>query len=137
MRELAGSGDYGAVKKIGHELLEENADYFDVALYLARVHGWENSFDSAYMVLDEVIEEAPELYEAYETCADLAYWENNMERLDSCAAQAAELDPDSAGVFERYRQPFSNPGPSPGKRSSLVFIPTIIFRFPTCVTGTC
>jgi YaiO family outer membrane protein len=113
MRELAGSGDYAAVKKIGHELLEEHADYFDVALYLARVYGWENSFDTAYMILDEVIEEAPELYEAYETCADLAYWENNMERLDSCAAQAAELAPDSAGVFERYKAALQQSRPQP------------------------
>lgn len=102
MRELAVSGDYDAAKKIGYDLLEENADYFDVALYLARVHGWDSNFDSAYMVLDEVIAKAPELYEAYETCADLAYWENNLERLDSCALMAARIEPDSAGAFDRY-----------------------------------
>jgi len=103
MRELAAAGDYSAAKKIGYLLLEENENYFDVALYLARLHGWEMSFDSAYFVLDRVIEEAPELYEAYEVCADLAYWQNNLERLDSCEQQAAALKPDSAGLFERYR----------------------------------
>ena len=102
MRELATSGDYDAAKKIGYDLLEENTEYFDVALYLARVHGWDSNFDSAYMVLDEVIAKAPELYEAYETCADLAYWENNLERLDSCALMAAMIEPDSAGAFDRY-----------------------------------
>ena len=103
MRELAAAGDYNGAKKIGYDLLEQNGEYFDVALYLARVHGWESRFDSAFLVLDEVIARDPELYEAYETCADLAYWENNMERLETCARQAGELKPDSAGLFDRYR----------------------------------
>lgn len=103
MRELAGAGEYSHAKQIGYKLLEENEAYHDVALYLARILGWESNFDSAYMVLDRVIEMEPGLYEAYVTCTDLAYWENNLERLESCAGQATELEPDSAGVFDRYR----------------------------------
>ena len=103
MRDLAGAGDYGEAKQIGYRLLEDNEAYHDVALYLARILGWESSFDSAYMVLDRVIAMEPGLYEAYTTCADLAYWENNLERLDSCAVLATELEPDTAGVFDRYR----------------------------------
>jgi YaiO family outer membrane protein len=103
MREHATAGDYDKAKGIGYGLLEQNGAYYDVALYLARIHGWESRFDSAYLVLDEVIDRNPGLYEAYETCADLAYWENNMERLDSCAWQAARLKPDTAGLFDRYR----------------------------------
>ncbi len=103
MRELAGAGDYSDAKQIGYKLLVENEAYHDVALYLARILGWESNFDSAYMVLDSVIAMEPGLYEAYTTCADLAYWENNLERLDSCAALANELEPDTAGVFDRYR----------------------------------
>ncbi len=103
MRELAGAGDYSDAKQIGYKLLEENEAYHDVALYLARILGWESSFDSAYMVLDRIIAMEPGLYEAYTTCVDLAYWENNLERFDSCAALANELEPDTAGVFDRYR----------------------------------
>lgn len=130
MRGLAGSGDYAAAKKIGHELLEENADYFDVALYLARVYGWGKSFDTAYMILDEVIEKAPELYEAYETCADLAYWDNNMERLDSCAAQAAEIQPDSAGAFERYKVALLQSRPQPKEPEIFAFYSYDHFSVP-------
>lgn len=103
MRELAVAGNYDGAKQIGYRLLEENGDYFDAALYLARIHGWESRFDSAYLVLDDVLARAPELYEAYLCCADLAYWENNLERLDSCAMQARQIQPDTAGVFEAYR----------------------------------
>ncbi len=109
MRDLAVAGDYGAAKKIGYLLLEENENYFDAALYLARIHGWESSFDSAYLVLDRVIQKAPELYEAYEVCADLAYWQNNKTRLDSCEQLAAEIKYDSAGLFEKYRVALQQP----------------------------
>jgi YaiO family outer membrane protein len=104
MRQYATSRDYNAAKEIGYSLLEENEGYHDVALYLARIHGWEASYDSAYQLLDRVISEAPELFEAYQTCADLAYWENNWDRLEECAERAVELEPDSAGIFESYRQ---------------------------------
>ena len=102
MRELAAAGDYSDAKQIGNMLLEENEAYHDVALYLARILGWESNFDSAYMVIDRVIAMEPGLYEAYATCVDLAYWENNLEKLETCAGSATELEPDSAGVFDRY-----------------------------------
>jgi YaiO family outer membrane protein len=102
MQELAVAGDYDAAKEIGYDLLEANEAYHDVSLYLARVHGWESSFDSAYVLLNRVMEMEPELYEAYATCADLAYWENNLERLEDCAGRAAEIEPDSAGVYDSY-----------------------------------
>lgn len=114
MRELAIAGDYNQAKQIGYKVLAANEGYHDVALYLARIHGWESNFDSAYMVLDRVIEMDPGLYEAYVTCADLAYWENNLERLETCAGQATELEPDSAGAFDKYfvaLQPGDAPSP--------------------------
>lgn len=104
MRQHAESRNYEAAKKMGYSLLEENPDYHDAALYLARIHGWEASYDSAFLLLDRVISRDPELYEAYKTCADLAYWQNNWERMEACAERAVELEPDSASVFEAYRQ---------------------------------
>ncbi|MCD4711311.1 MAG: YaiO family outer membrane beta-barrel protein [Bacteroidales bacterium] len=113
MRDLAAAGDYNGAKQIGYDLLEENEEYYDAALYLARIHGWESRFDSAYLVLDAVMARDPELYEAYETCVDLAYWENNMEKLETCAGRAVELEPDSAGRFETYRLALQQPRPQP------------------------
>jgi len=103
MRQYASEREYGTAKQIGYSLLEENEAYHDVALALARIHGWEASYDSAYRVLDQVIAQAPELFEAYQTCVDLAYWENNWERMEECADRAVELEPDSAAIFDRYR----------------------------------
>jgi YaiO family outer membrane protein len=103
MRTHASSGDYSLAKEIGYALLEENEAYHDVTLYLARLYGWESNFDSAYHLVDQVLAIEPGLYEAYETCVDLAYWENNMEKLEACADRAVEIEPDSAGVFDRYK----------------------------------
>ena len=110
MRELAVAGDYTAAKKVGYDLLAAYEHYHDASLYLARIHGWEAVYDSAYMLLDRVMLMEPELYEAYATCADLAYWENNLEKLEECAARASEIEPDSAGVYDRYIQALK-PGP--------------------------
>jgi YaiO family outer membrane protein len=113
MRELAVNGDYTGAKQIGYDLLETYETYHDVALYLARIHGWESNFDSAYMLLDRVMLMSPELYEAYSTCVDLAYWENNLEKLDECAARATEIEPDSAGAFDDYMLALQQSAPQP------------------------
>ena len=118
MRELAAAGDYSDAKQIGYKLLEENEAYHDVALYLARILGWESNFDSAYIVIDRIIEMEPGLYEAYATCVDLAYWENNLEKMESCAGSATELEPDSAGVFDRYVVALQQ-GKSPSDKTEL------------------
>ena len=104
MRQHASDGEYGTAKQIGYSLLAEHESYHDVALYLARIHGWEARYDSAYLLLDQVISQSPELFEAYQTCVDLAYWENNWDRMEECADRAVELEPDSAGIFDRYTQ---------------------------------
>ncbi|MCP4314064.1 MAG: YaiO family outer membrane beta-barrel protein [Bacteroidetes bacterium] len=104
MRQLAVDGDYGTAKQLGYKLCGEHGNYYDVALYLARIHGWESSFDSAYLVLDEVISKEPELYEAYKTCVDLAYWENNRTRLEDCADKALELEPGSEEILEKLNR---------------------------------
>lgn len=121
MRELAGSGDYSDAKQIGYKLLGDNEEYHDVALYLARIHGWESNFDSAYMVLDRVMELEPELYEAYATCVDLAYWENNLEKLETCAGRATELEPDSTGVFDSYIVALQQGRPQPKSTELFTF----------------
>lgn len=102
MRGYAVAGEYEAAKQIGYGLLRDYESYHDVALYLARVHGWGSEFDSAYVLVERVMEAEPELYEAYATCADLAYWENNLDKLEDCAARAVEIAPDSAGSFDNY-----------------------------------
>lgn len=103
MQSYAETADYEAAKQLGHSLLQEQEGYYDVALYLARIYGWQGIFDSAYSIIDTVISQAPDLSEAYLTCVDLAYWDNNRERFDNCAEKALELGQDSMAIMEKYR----------------------------------
>jgi len=101
MRQLAADQQYDSAKHIGYSLLEENPDYHDVSLYLARLYGWESDYDSAYAILDEVLLEDSTLIEAYVLRVDLAYWENDWEKLENYANEALEKDPGLTAVEEK------------------------------------
>jgi len=102
MREHAAEGRYEAAEKTGYRLLEENPDYDDVSVYLARVHGWQAEYDSAYALLEAVLAGDSTLLEAHRARVDIAYWENDWVSLAAYAEQALQIFPDSPEVRERY-----------------------------------
>lgn len=102
MRTHAQEKRYPEARSTGLRILEENPDYFDVAIYMARIYGWESQYDSAYLILKDVLSKEPELFEAHETLVDLAYWENDWVKLEQYAANALELKPDSPTIREKY-----------------------------------
>ena len=101
MRQRAEAGDYAGAKDLGYRILSENEAYYDVALYLARVHGWDREFIPANRLVDTVISLVPGLYEAYEVCFDLARWESSESRMEFCRTGAGEQFPDSATLLDR------------------------------------
>ena len=101
MRQQAADQEYALAKQTGYQLLEENPGYHDVTLYLARLYGWESSYDSAYAILDKVLAEDSTLLEAYLLGVDLAYWENDWDKLEGYGNQALEIDPDLTEVQEK------------------------------------
>ncbi len=103
MRQYAENGETGLARKLGHLILEQEPEYHDVALFLARVYGWEEGFDSAYVLVDRVISNDPDLLEAYLTGVDLAYWDNNWPKLKEYGDEALAIDPDLPEVEEKYR----------------------------------
>ena len=102
MRQHAADNQYADAKKTGYRLLEENPDYYDVSLYLARIFGWEAVYDSAYSILEQVLLKDPSLFEAHEVRVDLAYWENDWIKLEEYAGAALELNPDSPEIKKKY-----------------------------------
>jgi YaiO family outer membrane protein len=101
MRQLAADQDYNSAKSIGFDLLRDNPDYHDVSLYLARIYGWEADYDSAYAIVDRVLESDSTLVEAYVIRVDLAYWQNDWDRLEFYALEALEKDPGLSDVEEK------------------------------------
>ncbi len=102
MRKHAGEKQYAKAKSIGNDILTDYPEYFDVALYMARIFGWEGKYDSAYLLIDDILLKKPELLEAHEILVDLAYWENDWVKLESYAVRALELKPDDPIIKERY-----------------------------------
>ena len=102
MRQHAADNRYADAKNMGYRLLEENPDYYDVSLYLARIYGWEAAYDSAYSILEQVLLNDPSLFEAYEVRVDLAYWENDWIKLEEYAGAALALNPDSPEIKKKY-----------------------------------
>jgi YaiO family outer membrane protein len=102
MREYASAGRYDAAEEVGYRLLEENPDYDDVSLYLARIYGWQGKYDSAYATVEAVLARDSTLLEAYLTRIDIAYWENDWLRLAEYAEEALKISPGETGIRERY-----------------------------------
>ncbi|MFO7934804.1 MAG: YaiO family outer membrane beta-barrel protein [Bacteroidales bacterium] len=103
MRVHAAEGQYEKAEDIGYRLLEENPGYGDVSLYLARVHGWQGEYDSAYARVEDVLAVDSTLLEAHRVLVDLAYWENDWETLAVYARQALQIFPDDPPIRGRYR----------------------------------
>jgi YaiO family outer membrane protein len=122
MRQFAENGRSDLAKQVGYRILEEEPGYHDVSLYLARVLGWEGSYDSAYILVDGVIEKDPGLLEAYVTGVDIAYWENDWLRLQDYAEAAFALDPDLPEVEKKYQL-------SRNQRALAREIPEIYFHY--------
>ena len=101
MRQQAAEQNYVLAKSIGYDLLQENPDYHDVSLYLARIYGWEAAYDSAYVIVERVLESDTSLLEAYVIRVDLAYWENDWDQLELFALEALEKDPGLSEVEEK------------------------------------
>lgn len=102
MREHASEGRYEAAKEIGYRLLEENPEYDDVSLFLARIHGWQGKYDSAYAMVEPVLEKDSTRLEAHQTRIDIAYWENDWVALAKYAEETLQIFPGSPGVREKY-----------------------------------
>ncbi|MGW8316559.1 MAG: YaiO family outer membrane beta-barrel protein [Bacteroidales bacterium] len=101
MTDYSARGDYETAKDIAYLLLKDHPENHDVSLYLTRIYGWEHNFDSAYIILDRLIAQDPELPESYQTCMDLAYWQNNWDRFEECGEKAIELGADPDAIAHR------------------------------------
>lgn len=101
IRQYAEDQEYDRAKQFGEQILERDPQNHDVALYLARIYGWDAQYDSAYAIVDRVISENPDLEEAYRVRMDLAYWENDWKRLEEYCLRALELHPGSDEIKEK------------------------------------
>ncbi len=78
-RKFAFGGERAKARSICKQILSEGFNS-DVALLLGRTYAWDGLYDSARVVLNEVLMQKPGNMEAYDALSDVEYWSGNYEK---------------------------------------------------------
>ncbi|WP_320110680.1 YaiO family outer membrane beta-barrel protein [Draconibacterium orientale] len=93
-RNYAFNGEREKARDICRQILAEGFNS-DVALLMGRTYAWDGMYDSARVVLQEVLVQRPENMEAYDALSDVEFWaDNNAQAIEYCNA-ALKLEPES------------------------------------------
>ncbi|MFT3739046.1 MAG: YaiO family outer membrane beta-barrel protein [Breznakibacter sp.] len=101
MREAAFNGKYLEAKAIGAKLLNNLPDYHDAAVLLGRVYMWGQQYDSAKIVIDNVLEKAPLNSDAIEAKFDLAYFSGNSAQVIAMGDSLIKTNPERIDFKEK------------------------------------
>lgn len=93
-RNYAFNGEREKARDICRQILAEGFNS-DVALLMGRTYAWDGMYDSARVVLQDVLVQRPENMEAYDALSDVEFWaDNNARAIEYCNA-ALKLEPES------------------------------------------
>ncbi|QIA08650.1 YaiO family outer membrane beta-barrel protein [Draconibacterium halophilum] len=93
-RNYAFNGEREKARSICRQILSESFNS-DVALLMGRTYAWDGMYDSARVVLQDVLIQRPENMEAYDALSDVEFWaDNNAKAIEYCNA-ALKLEPES------------------------------------------
>ena len=93
-RNYAFNGEREKARDICRQILAEGFNS-DVALLMGRTYAWDGMYDSARVVLQEVLVQRPKNMEAYDALSDVEFWaDNNAQAIEYCNA-ALKLEPES------------------------------------------
>ena len=102
IQQLAFNKKYSEARKLGRQVLDSIPNYHDVSLLLARTYLWENKFDSASILIDDVLKKDPDNIEAKEAQLDMAYFSKNMQDIQNLAPNLIKQDPENIPYREKY-----------------------------------
>jgi len=102
-RTLAFNGERGKARQICRQLLAIGFDS-DVALLLGRTYAWDGKYDSARVVLSEVLARNSENMEALDASADIEYWSQNYPKAIEYCNLALKKNPvDEGFLFKKAK----------------------------------
>lgn len=90
-RELAFSGQREKAREVCRKILAEGFNS-DVALLMGRTFAWDGMYDSARVVLSNVLVEKPGNMEAYDALSDVEFWSDNPEKAIEYCDEAYRID---------------------------------------------
>ena len=93
-RKLAFNGEREKARSICREILSTGFNS-DVALLMGRTYAWDGEYDSARVVLQNVLVQRPGNMEAYDALSDVEFWSDNDDRAIEYCNAALLVDPAS------------------------------------------
>ena len=93
-RKLAFGGEREKARSICREILSEGFNS-DVALLMGRTYAWDGKYDSARVVLQDVLVQRPENMEAYDAISDVEFWSDNNDKAIEYCDDALKIEPES------------------------------------------
>ena len=94
-RNFAFNGEREKARSVCRQILSEGFNS-DVALLMGRTYAWDGMYDSARVVLQEVLIQRPENMEAYDALSDVEFWaDDNAKAIEYCNA-ALKQEPESS-----------------------------------------
>lgn len=90
-RKYAFSGEREKARNICRIILSEGFNS-DVALLMGRTYAWDGKYDSARVVLKNVLVEKPGNLEAYDALSDVEFWSDNDEKAIEYCDEAVLID---------------------------------------------
>jgi YaiO family outer membrane protein len=102
MRDLAQSGKYLQAKQEGLKLLAQKPDYYDVSVMMGRIYMWEQKYDSAGVVINDVLQKMPANTDAVEAKYDLAFFTGKMADVVAMGDTLIAQNPSRIDMMEKY-----------------------------------
>ncbi len=107
-RNLAFSGERVKARVICAKILSDGFNS-DVALLMGRTYAWDGLYDSARVVLTEVLIRKPGNLEAYDALSDVEYWsENYSKAIEYCNLAIQNDSKDESFVLKKARILYSS-----------------------------
>ncbi len=91
VRSAAFSGERAKARTLARAILTKEFDS-DVAVMLGRVYAWDSKYDSARIVLNDVLKRNPKNSEALDALADLEYWDSRYNQALEYCQRALQTD---------------------------------------------
>lgn len=93
-RNYAFNGEREKARDVCRQILSKDFNS-DVALLMGRTYAWDGMYDSARVVLQNVLAQRPGNVEAYDALSDVEFWADNNEKAIEYCDEALKIDPKS------------------------------------------
>jgi YaiO family outer membrane protein len=99
MKSLANDGYLDSAKNMAYHILSLDPGHTDVSIFLAMIYGRKMEFDSAFILLNPVLDTMPSNGDAHIANCALYYWSNRWQALFDATTKALYILPDNTDII--------------------------------------